>query len=60
MMSRKDYELIAHAIKSAIDDGYDRHELNGALARLVDALEDDNPRFDRATFTRAAGLVRKS
>jgi hypothetical protein len=66
-MSRKDYILIADALKAArssytlpnvaiyhngIDNGIDN-----AAHRLADALGRDNPRFDRERFLKAAGVL---
>lgn len=63
-MTRKDYELIAAAIKSADSDTCNAlHLLESAEIALAiysrhiaDALAADNPRFDRARFRRACGV----
>ena len=53
-MSRKDYELIAKALRIQSGCGCNKasliaHELAGALAL-------DNPRFDRGRFLEAVGV----
>lgn len=66
-MTRKDYVLIAAALKEARDmlaaNGANltrtQCSLNGADAsaiELADALSRDNPRFDRERFLKAAGV----
>jgi hypothetical protein len=60
-MTRKDFELIAEAIKG-MKDTYDGEDwtINGAMhpfaCKLADALETTNPRFDRALFLEACGV----
>ncbi|HET6725866.1 MAG TPA: hypothetical protein VFH85_07670 [Gammaproteobacteria bacterium] len=62
-MTRKDYELIAAAIRSALPTALVAADLpllnqahgNTAL-RLAAALASDNPRFDRARFLKACGV----
>lgn len=68
-MTRKDYEIIARAIKSALAD-YQQDHQNGDLAGLVggavkntaihiaEELGQDNPRFDYHTFMKACGFYR--
>lgn len=66
-MSKKDYELIAAAIRvsrtapmgdmnasysRAWDDG-----IRGAAATLADALSRENPKFDRSRFLLACGVA---
>jgi hypothetical protein len=56
-MTRKDYELIAKVLKDFTpDDGVfiERDQIAGALAN---ALYFENPRFDRARFLVAAGVI---
>lgn len=55
-MTRKDYQLIADAIRRASDaPGY--AERNAFVAHeIADALALDNPRFDRERFLKAAGV----
>ena len=57
MMSKKDYEVIAAVIKNvreyALDDGKDKSPANLAImltGAMSDALEAQNPRFNRQTF----------
>lgn len=61
-MTRKDYELIAEAVK--ITNGsirvapYDAETAIGLLAEvLADRLERTNPRFDRAKFLQACKVT---
>jgi len=66
-MTRKDYVLIAAALKAA-RDGYDyipalefegspiETALNDAAGAIAAALARDNPRFDRERFLKAAGV----
>ena len=58
-MTRKDYRLIAAALKAARAEANNAHEFlaNSIAARvLANALANDNPRFDRAKFLEAAGV----
>ncbi len=58
-MTKKDYELIAAALKLSADTGFESHYpgiVNAAHA-IADALAQDNPRFDRARFLKAAGVA---
>lgn len=60
-MTRKDYVLLADAIK-AVADSIDYPERLGAqLAanEIAHRLQRDNPRFDRERFLKAAGLSRE-
>lgn len=56
-MTRKDYVLLAAAIKAAsAAPGY--AERNAFVAHAIaDALARENPRFDRERFLRAAGVA---
>jgi hypothetical protein len=60
-MTRKDYELIAEAIKGMKDkcDGED-WTINGAMypfaSQLADALKTTNPAFDYFRFLTACGV----
>jgi hypothetical protein len=62
-MTKKDYATIARALsKFYLDD--DRPPLHTASAtmeyvvvRIADALEADNPRFDRTKFYQACGVT---
>ena len=66
-MTRKDYILIAAALRNAHDairqkEPAECHDdmLDGigyAADYLVDALANDNPRFDRARFLAACGVA---
>ncbi len=52
-MTRKDYVLIAAALNSCAN-GADKKTV---AYQLADALAQDNPRFDRARFLKAAGVA---
>jgi hypothetical protein len=56
-MTRKDYQLIAQVFAN-VGEIVELSETIGAdLARnLADALQADNPRFDRARFLEACGV----
>jgi hypothetical protein len=59
-MTRKDYELIAKALREARqpflgDDDLDAFD--AAVWALGDALQLDNPRFSYARFNEAVGSV---
>jgi len=55
-MTRKDYELIAKAIRCAsAAPGYAARNSFAAFA-IADALASDNPRFDRERFLKACGI----
>lgn len=57
-MTRKDYILLAEALK-AVADATEYPERLGALLaanEIAHRLQQDNPRFDRARFLKAAGL----
>jgi hypothetical protein len=64
MMSRKDYEAIAEAIKSerenqwreAAPDSLPVLALRSMAQRVARVFEADNPRFDRGRFLRACGF----
>jgi len=51
-MSKKDYVLIAAVIKSADADDL---SVQGFARRLSFALQNENPRFNQATFLKACG-----
>jgi hypothetical protein len=63
-MTRKDYILIAAALKEAAADILNKEcpvqdLLDGkdyAAEHIADALARDNPRFDRERFLKAAGV----
>jgi hypothetical protein len=57
-MTRKDYELIA-GVFAGIAEIIDINETVGAdiAQRLADALEEENPRFNRARFLSACGVA---
>ncbi len=56
-MTRKDYVLIAAAIKSAPVVYAEGHMAAQTVAEsIADALAAENPRFDRARFLKAAGV----
>lgn len=57
-MTRKDYILIAAAIKAEQRHGREGDEtINNVARSIADALQSDNPRFDRARFLKAAGVT---
>ena len=64
-MTRKDYILIADAIRAALIDpetgiALPEREASGvhvAALRLADVLGQDNPRFKRETFLKACSLT---
>ena len=64
-MTRKDYELIAKAIKTQVELSRTFDEKGEELAvlniarDLADALTRENPRFDRDRFMVACGLMSK-
>ena len=61
-MTRKDYILIADALKAARSSytlpnvAIYHNGIDNAAHRLADALDRDNPRFDRERFLKAAGV----
>lgn len=58
-MTRKDYVLIAAAIKAVTEEHSADSVVNGitwTAERIADALARDNPRFDRERFLKAAGV----
>lgn len=56
-MSRGDYELVADAIKSAVDNGDITPQSAQAIySSMQSGLSSANPRFDLERFTKAAGL----
>lgn len=64
-MTRKDYELIAKALKQEIDhyNGLTEYSVNrkaGAIAAacmVASHLAGDNPRFNHKMFLKAAGVT---
>jgi hypothetical protein len=53
-VSKKDYELIARAIRMAsMYDERDREPATRIAGHVADALARDNARFDRARFLKA-------
>jgi len=55
MMSRKDYQLIAQALRSSWEGHGSPPSPADTAHAIADALQTDNPRFDRARFLIAAG-----
>ena len=53
-MTRKDYVIIAETLATAWWDS--EYVKSGVVHTLADALEADNPRFDRARFLTACGV----
>lgn len=57
-MKRKDYVLIAEALRNHIMDCEDTWVLDHAVEALADALQADNPKgFDREMFLKNAGVT---
>jgi hypothetical protein len=60
-MTRKDYQLIAEVIANLNadfnTDGEDTVSLSLVAKELAEALETDNPRFDRNRFLVACGVT---
>lgn len=60
-MTRKDYRLIASALKDAREEAKPRKAsffgIDVAAKRIADALEKDNPAFKRAVFLEACGIA---
>lgn len=60
-MSRKDYILIAAALKQALDEGlieYNASRETMSVAHIMaDKLRHTNPRFDRERFLKACGVA---
>lgn len=60
-LTKTNYEMLAGVFRDFLDNG-DNDQLDGigagdALARkLADALQADNPKFDRTKFLKACGL----
>ena len=61
-MTRKDYVIIAKALKTQFELSHENNEDDGLCAvinvanDLATALEADNPRFDRERFLEACGV----
>lgn len=61
-MTRKDYELLAEAIRLTRSKAewrgisLDQDTLTAAAESMAQLLEYDNPRFDRARFLTACGV----
>jgi hypothetical protein len=57
-MTRKDYVKIADAIKTLAEPAFmmDRRDLWLVADKLANIMKQDNPRFDRRRFMKAAGL----
>lgn len=59
-MTRKDYELLASALRSTKPDEKQNVKFSlqwsGDVAAIANALEADNPRFNRARFLAACGI----
>lgn len=54
-MTRKDYVMIADVIKN-LDECIDSYGLEVLADNMADALESDNPRFNRDRFLVACGV----
>ncbi len=64
-MTKKDYELIAEAIKAAIsyeeswvDSVTGKRAISGVAFNLADSLIAENPRFNRTLFLTACGIYK--
>jgi len=60
-MTRKDYVRIAQALKMSRPQVHEGRNIEysrwfQSVLRLADALQDDNPRFNRSRFYVAAGV----
>jgi hypothetical protein len=55
-MTRKDYVMIADAIKAQYKPHNDPDTIQEIALGLADLLEGDNARFDRARFLSACGV----
>jgi hypothetical protein len=55
-MTRKDYVLIADAIKAQHKPHNDPETIQEIALSIADLLEGDNARFDRARFLTACGV----
>ena len=57
-MTKKDYVLIAAALKSARDAEYliQSQGVDTAARHICSVLADENPKFDRARFLAACGV----
>lgn len=57
-MTRKDYVLIAEALKEALtNSSEDRaYGVESAAQFVADALQQENPKFDRGRFLAAVGV----
>jgi hypothetical protein len=55
-MTRKDYRLIANALKALQAPHNDTDTLGNVAYSLADVLQYDNPRFNRAKFLEACGV----
>jgi hypothetical protein len=60
-MTKKDYELIARAIKSALEKEEGNTEKQAGVSRLAHILafelENENPRFQPSKFLKACGFM---
>lgn len=58
MMTRRNFEDVAAVLKDMghFKDEYDSKTLFRVTQRLADVFEQDNPRFDRPRFYKAAGV----
>ena len=56
-MTKKDYQIIASAVYSALLDGGNLQELRGVASHLANKLQADNNKFNRAKFIEACGVA---
>lgn len=55
-MTRKDYELIAKAVRCVRENDEGGCRLEDVVEALAEALQQDNPRFDKKRFRTAIYL----
>jgi hypothetical protein len=55
-MTRKDYQLIADALRRSHPEPGICTQWMDAVLSICDALAQDNPRFNRERFLKAAGV----
>lgn len=54
MMTKKDYEKLAHALNVAVrSENIDDYTIHFVIGAISEALYLDNPRFDQARFVAA-------
>lgn len=56
-MTKKDYQLIASAVYSALLDGGDPQELREVASHLANKLQSENNKFKRTEFLKDCGVL---